>query len=113
MISMELLEFMSGLQNEIQLFEVDQECSQFDEGDAGIIDKMRACVALLERIFPMVQVVDEVTIGMISPKLFWKKWEKIKMHYDFPDDEDEVGIDDAKGDVNNLLSKFGSEGEAA
>jgi hypothetical protein len=110
-IRLEILDFINALQNEVMVFEHDQEVSAW-ETEPGIVEKMRATIAVLERLFPMVQCVDEVLCGDITPKVFWKKWENVKGHFDFPDDD--IDETDISSDVRGFLSKFDSgEGEEA
>lgn len=101
-IRSELLEFLNALQNEVQMFDVDPECSEF-ESEPGIVDKFRATIAAVERMYPLIQMVDEMLLGEISPKLFWHKWEQVKVHLDYQEDEDEPEIGD---DVTNFLKGF-------
>lgn len=92
------------------MFEVDREESMFED-HPSVIEKFKQVVAVLERIFPMIQCTEEVLECSITPKLFKKKWELTKMHFDYPDgdiEDSEIG-----NDVKGLLGKFGSEGESA
>lgn len=106
----EVLELISGLSNEVQMFEVDREESMFEDSPA-IIERFKQVVAVLERIYPMIQCTEEVLEGSISPKLFKEKWMLTKMHFDFPDGD--VENNEIGNDVKGLLGRFGSEGDIA
>lgn len=103
-----MLEFINALQNEIMMFEVDPECSEFD-GQPRLIGKLQATLSVLEHIFPMVQATDEILLGEISPKLFWAKWEKVSEHLEFP----EGTIDTIGDDVTGFLSQFAEDDDDA
>ena len=105
----ELLALLNAMEIEIEMAEVDPEESLLGD-QPKVIEHLKQAISVVQRLYPLVQIVDELITSDISPKLFLKKWKQVQSQFDA---YSEIDAEDIGDEVKGLLGKFGNEGESA
>lgn len=103
-VSIEILDLIRSLQNEVMLISVDPDESLVS-ADPKIESRLQFVISTLESFFPMIQAAEELITGEIHPKLFQIKWTNAMNHIGVGDDLD---VDDIDTEITGFLDKMSS-----
>lgn len=100
-LKLEMLDFMSKLQNAIDVFNIDPDESEFCD-TPYVVEKLVASLMVANAAFQVLKLSEDLMYGEISPAVFMSKW---KEH------TENRQINVIGDEVKDLLKKTGKRGE--
>lgn len=108
-VRLELVDLIAKVNNTIEVFNVDNENSEFED-DPEVIERLEQSLLIFETAFPYMQLVEDLLYGEITPVVFMKRWKKYAAMRGI-----DIEVDEISPEVQEFLKRVGDnppEGES-